>query len=104
MEKLGIDLFEKNILENEFFDYFRHNNKLFDDAKEILNDIKKSSLKTGILTDVPYGRKEFVEKDIVGANNAGITSILINRTDKIINYGEKYQFKNLRKMWDYLKS
>jgi len=43
------------------------------------------------------------EKDIIGANNAGALSILINMTKKIINYGEKYQFKNLRDMWHYVK-
>jgi len=43
------------------------------------------------------------EKDIIGANNAGIISILINRTDEIINYGEKYQFKSLRDMWHFVK-
>jgi len=43
------------------------------------------------------------KKDIIGANNAGIISILINRTDKEINYGEKYQFKNLLDMWHFVK-
>jgi len=43
------------------------------------------------------------EKDIIGANKAGIISILINRTDEKINYGEKYQFKSLRDMWHFVK-
>ena len=43
------------------------------------------------------------EKDIIGANNAEILSILINRTDKKINYGEKYQFINLKEMWHFVK-
>jgi len=43
------------------------------------------------------------EKDIIGANNAGILSILINRTEKKINYGEKYQFKNLKEVWHFVK-
>jgi putative hydrolase of the HAD superfamily len=43
------------------------------------------------------------EKDIIGANDAGIISILINRSNKEINYGEKYQFKNLKDMWFNIK-
>jgi len=43
------------------------------------------------------------EKDIIGANNAGMLSILINRTDKKINYGEKHQFNNLEEMWNFVK-
>ena len=43
------------------------------------------------------------EKDIIGANDAGIISILINRLNKEINYGEKYQFKNLKDMWFNMK-
>jgi putative hydrolase of the HAD superfamily len=154
MELLEISISEKDIFENEFFGYFLQNNKIYDDAEEILDDIKKCNLKTGILTDVPYGRtKGFIaeeiylinknvdiilssvdvgyrkpnitgyrmlakelrvetnemvyigneEKDIIGANNTGILSILINRTDKIIDYGEKYQFKNLKEMWHFVK-
>ena len=44
------------------------------------------------------------EKDIIGANKAGIISILINRKDEEINYGEKYQFKNLLDMWHFIKN
>jgi putative hydrolase of the HAD superfamily len=150
MEILKINLSEKELFENEFFRYFLQGNKLFDDTEEVLEDIKKHKIKTGILTDVSYGRvngfvaeeikpinknmdiilssvdigyrepningyimlakkletktNEMVymreeEKDIIGANNAGIISILINRSDKKMNYGEKYQFKNLREMW-----
>jgi len=44
------------------------------------------------------------EKDIIGANKAGIISILINRTNQEINYGEKYQFKNLLDMWHFIKT
>jgi putative hydrolase of the HAD superfamily len=151
---LKISKSEKDIFENEFFGYFLQDNKIYDDTEEVLEDIKKHNLRTGILTDVPYGReKGFIaeeinsinknvdiilssvdvgyrkpnvtgyimlarklgietnemvyigneEKDIVGANNAKILSILINRTDKKINYGEKYQFKNLKEMWNFFK-
>jgi len=151
---LEISISEKDIFENEFFGYFLQNSKIYDDTEEVLEDIKKHNLKTGILTDVPYGRvKGFIaeeanfmnknidiilssvdvgyrkpnvtgykmlanklgieanemlyagneEKDIIGANNAGILSILINRTDKKINYGEKYQFINLKEMWHFVK-
>jgi putative hydrolase of the HAD superfamily len=144
---LGLNVSEKDVLEDEFFKFYSHDNKLFDEAEEVLEDIKKRNLKTGILTDVPYGRvKGFIaedvkpinkyidvvlssaeagyrkpnvsgylmlserlgvqtnemayvgneEKDIIGANNAGIMSILINRTEEKISYGETYQFKDLR--------
>ena len=154
MEKLNINLLEKNIMENEFFSYFLQTNKLFSDTEEVLNDIKKSNMKIGILSDVPYGRKGFIEedikpikkymdiilssvdigyrkpniigykkllnelkveteeiiyvgneeKDIIGANNAGIISVLINRTNEILSYGEKYQFKSLKEMWNKIKN
>jgi len=60
------------------------------------------SKKLGVQTDemIYIGNEE---KDITGANNTGIISILINRTDKEINYGEKYQFKNLLDMWHFVK-
>ena len=154
MEILEIELVEKGILENAFFEYFQQSNKLYDDTQKILKQIKAYKLKTGILTDVPYGRvKGFIaedvdtinknidiiltsvdvgyrkpniagynilskklgtqtdemvyigneEKDIIGANNAGMISVLINRTDETINYGEKYQYKNLLDMWEELK-
>jgi putative hydrolase of the HAD superfamily len=140
-------------MENEFFSYFLQNNRPFSDTEEVLNDIRKSGIKIGILSDVPYGRKGFIEedikpikkymdiilssidvgyrkpnitgykkllnelkteteetiyvgneeKDIMGANNAGIISVLINRTNEIINYGEKYQFKNLKEMWNKIR-
>jgi putative hydrolase of the HAD superfamily len=43
------------------------------------------------------------EKDIIGANNAGMISVLINRREEELNFGEKYQFKNLETMWERLK-
>jgi putative hydrolase of the HAD superfamily len=43
------------------------------------------------------------EKDIIGANNAGIISILINRTEEELNFGEKYQFMNLEAMWEKIR-
>ena len=155
MREIKIEISEKNIFEDEFFGYFLQNNRLYDDTKDVLEDIKKYNLKTGILTDVPYGRvKGFFaediieinknidiilssvdvgyrkpnifgyimlaqklkietnqmiyigneEKDIIGANNAGIISVLINRTDEKLNYGENYQFKNLKEMWHNMKT
>jgi putative hydrolase of the HAD superfamily len=155
MKLMRLNLKEKNQIEEYFFDYFMKKNKAFDDTEEVLEDIKKNNLKTGILTDVPYGSIKVViddinkiknnkiidvilssvevgyrkpnkngyimlskklgvqtneiiyigneEKDIIGANNAGIISILINRKDEEINYGEKYQFKSLRDMWHFVK-
>jgi hypothetical protein len=44
-----------------------------------------------------------MEKDIIEANNDGVLSILINRTDKKLIYGEKYQFKTLKEMWHFIK-
>ena len=155
MEILELNISEKGILENNFFDYFILNNKPYNDTEEILDEIKKCNLKIGILTDVPYGSIKVVtedikkiknneiidlilssvevgyrkpnitgykllaeklgiqinemiyigneEKDIIGANNAGIISILINRTNEILDYGETYQFKNLKEMWHFVK-
>ncbi|WP_461257509.1 hypothetical protein, partial [Treponema sp. R80B11-R83G3] len=61
------------------------------------------SNKLGVKTDemIYIGNEE---KDIIGANNSGIISILINRTKKQINYGEKYQFTNLKDMWHFVKN
>jgi putative hydrolase of the HAD superfamily len=154
MEILEINKLEKDILEDNFFDYYLQNNRLFDDTLEVLEEIKKCNFKIGILSDVPYGSVKVIEedinklgkkidaivssveigyrkpnitgyiklaeklgiqtnemiyignekKDIIGANNARIISVLINRTDQIIDYGEKYQFKNLKEMWITLKN
>jgi len=66
------------------------------------NEYIMLSKKLGVQTDemIYIGNKE---KDIIGANNARIISILINRTDEEINYGKKYQFKSLRDMWHFIK-
>ncbi len=40
------------------------------------------------------------EKDIIGANNLGIYSILINRTDNYIEYGQKKTIKKLNELLD----
>jgi putative hydrolase of the HAD superfamily len=154
METLKISLSEKKYFEDEFFRYFHQSNKLYNDTEKTLKEIRKCKLKTGILTDVPYGRaKGFLaeeikpirenidvilssvdigfrkpniigyielakklevktsemvyvgneEKDIRGANNAGIISVLINRTTDTLNYGEMYQYKNLNEMWNKIK-
>ena len=155
MELLELNISEKSILENNFFDYFIQNNKPYSDTEEILDEIKKCNLKIGILTDVPYGSVKVVtedikkinnrelidiilssvdagyrkpnitgykllakklgiqinemvyigneKKDIIGANNAGIISILINRANEVLDYGETYQFKNLKDMWHFVK-
>jgi putative hydrolase of the HAD superfamily len=34
-------------------------------------------------------------KDIIGANNAGMFSVLINRTNEVFNYGQKKTIKSL---------
>jgi putative hydrolase of the HAD superfamily len=56
----------------------------------MLNDIKKSNLKTGILTDVPYGRKGFIKKDIMLINipiNAVLSSVNVGyRKPNITGY------------------
>jgi putative hydrolase of the HAD superfamily len=71
--------------------------------KPNINGYLMLSKKLGIQTDemIYIGNEE---KDIIGANNTGITSILINRTNQDINYGEKYQFRNLKDMWFFIKS
>lgn len=38
------------------------------------------------------------KKDIVGANSIGIISVLINRTDKPLNYGQRFTIRNLSDM------
>lgn len=40
------------------------------------------------------------EKDIIGANGLGICSILINRTDNDIQYGQKKTIKKLSELLD----
>ena len=70
--------------------------------KPNINGYIMLSKKLGIQTnEMIYIGNE--KKDIIGANKAGIISILINRTDEKINYGEKYQFKNLKDMWYFVK-
>jgi ribonuclease R len=69
---------------------------------EKYNNFTNFAKKFGIETnEMAYIGNE--EKDIIGANNAGMVSILINRTDKKTSYGENYQFRNLKNMWSYLK-
>jgi putative hydrolase of the HAD superfamily len=42
------------------------------------------------------------EADIIGANNLGIGSVLINRSDKFKNYGQKYTINSLNGIMDIL--
>ena len=61
--------------------------------KPHLHGYKKLSNSLGVnITDLIYVGNE--EKDIRGCNNAGGVSVLINRTNKILNYGQ-YRTINL---------
>ena len=42
------------------------------------------------------------EADIIGANNLGIGSVLINRSNKELNYGQKYTINSLSGIMDIL--
>jgi len=70
--------------------------------KPNINGYIMLSKKLGVQTDemIYIGNEE---KDVIGANNAGIISILINRTNEEKYYGEKYQFKILKDMWHFVK-
>lgn len=49
-----------------FYGFFQQKSELFDDTLEILEYLKGKGIKTGILTDVPYGMPhEYVKKDIL---------------------------------------
>jgi putative hydrolase of the HAD superfamily len=153
-EYLKLSSLKKKIIEKEFFKFFQEKQQLFFDTEKTLIEIKKLEMRTGILTDVPYGMpkkllmedikpiKKYIdivlssvdvgyrkpnvsgykllakklcvkeeemiyigneEKDIKGANESQAISILINRTDNKVNYGEKYQFKDLETMWKKIK-
>ena len=43
------------------------------------------------------------EKDVVGANNAGIDSVLINRSNEKKNRGQKYTIHSLSEILDIVK-
>ena len=38
------------------------------------------------------------QKDIVGANQLGITSVLVNRTDTVLNYGQTHTIRSLQEI------
>ena len=67
--------------------------------------------KTGYLMlqkyfDVPFEQIVFVgdeEKDIVGANNAGMISVLINRTDTDKNYLQNYTINTLSEILELIE-
>lgn len=55
-----------------FFTFFQQQVAIYDDVLPVLEILKDRGLKTGILTDVPYGmKKEFVERDL---SSVGILS------------------------------
>ena len=39
-------------------------------------------------------------KDIIGANNTGMVSVLINRANEEVNYGQKNTIKTLAELLD----
>jgi len=138
-----------------FFNHFQRNIFLYDDSIECLKYLKQSGVKTGIITDVPYGmatsyvKKDIIdfdsyidylitsvdvgfrkpsingykellnkldiskgtflyvgneEKDIVGANEAGYISVLIDREKKGYDYGQKYTISSLLDLKDIIKN
>jgi len=50
---------------------------------------------------IPAGQVMYVgdeEKDIIGANNVGMVSVLVNRSDDAKNWGQNYTIRNLREI------
>lgn len=143
-KEIPLSIFKRN-----FFGFFQRNVLLFSDTISSLQTLKKMSIKTGILTDVPYGMdKEFVlldvepfeelidvlltsvdvgyrkpnvqgymklackfgvkpedmiyvgdePKDILGANNAGMVSVLIERGSTGLDLGQKETIKDLKEL------
>ena len=45
LEKLDMELYQKNILEYTFFDYFQQSNQLYDDTEKVLKQIKAFKFK-----------------------------------------------------------
>lgn len=143
-KEIPLSVFKRN-----FFGFFQRNVLLFSDTISSLQTLKKMSIKTGILTDVPYGMdKEFVlldvepfeelidvlltsvdvgyrkpnvqgymklackfgvkpedmiyvgdePKDILGANNAGMVSVLVERGSTGLDLGQKETIKDLKEL------
>lgn len=54
-----------NSATQNFFAFFQQQVAIYDDSLTVLKLLKRKGIKTGILTDVPYGmKKEFVEHDL----------------------------------------
>lgn len=41
------------------------------------------------------------EKDMIGANRLGIYSVLVNRTNTVIDFGQKKTIKNLNELFSF---
>jgi putative hydrolase of the HAD superfamily len=143
-KEILLPVFKKN-----FFSFFQRNVLLFPDTIALLQTLKEMGIKTGILTDVPYGMdREFVlsdvepfkelidvlltsvdvghrkpnvqgyikladklgvkpedmiyvgdePKDILGATNAGMYSVLIERGSSNLDLGQKKKIKELSEL------
>lgn len=143
-KEILLPVFKKN-----FFMFFQRNVLLFPEAISVLKTLKEMGIKTGILTDVPYGMdKEFVlsdvgpfkelidvlltsvdvgyrkpnvqgyikladklgvkpedmiyvgdePKDILGANNIGMLSVLIERGSNNSDFNQKKTIKDLKEL------
>lgn len=137
------------VFKRNFFKFFQRNVLLFPETISLLKTLKEMGIKTGILTDVPYGMdKEFVlsdvepfkelidvlltsvdvgyrkpnvqgyikladklgvkpedmiyvgdePKDILGANNIGMFSVLIERGNNNIDFNQKKTIKDLNEL------
>lgn len=54
-----------NSATQHFFSFFQQQAAIYDDSLNVLKTLKRKDIKTGILTDVPYGmKKELVERDL----------------------------------------
>ena len=145
--QIGLD--KLTVAKTAFYSYFMQGAVCFSDAEHVLRNLKSREIKTGVLTDVPYGmdneyalqdlapvakyidksltsndvgfRKPNIkgylllqeafgvpcnkiafvgdeEKDVVGANNAGFISVLVNRTGREKSWGQSHSIRELSEL------
>jgi putative hydrolase of the HAD superfamily len=136
-----------------FFGFFQQRSKVYEDTVNVLKELQRHNIRTGILTDVPYGmstpyvqrdtgpirdyidvllssvevgyRKPRTEgfaqlarrlgtpadqmlyvgdeqKDVTGANQAGAVSVLINREQQAIDWGQQITVSSLSEILNYV--
>jgi putative hydrolase of the HAD superfamily len=82
-----------------FFSFFQQHMCAYPETNQVLAGLRASGVRTGILTDVPYGMpREFVQCDFDGAEISGLFEVLLTSVEVGVRKPESAGYYSLAKL------